>query len=135
MADIKWGRTRPWDGSKGCPPVAEDEICAVFEWEWVGLDYPGLGCEWTWIKEVTAYRIPAEFDHLDDSGNPTGTDIVERLRTLSPGMAVLSAASGLAGRAHRFDCTVFQAPPRETFTSERPLTKRQKRRLRRRASK
>lgn len=69
MADeVNWGRVRPWDGAKGCPPVAEDKPCAAFEWEWVGLDYPALGVEWMWESDTTAYRIPAEFDHLDDYG-------------------------------------------------------------------
>lgn len=74
MADevkpIEWGRVREWDGSKGCPPVAHDKFSALLSGKWYGMTAPDIGRNWIWDAHDIAYRIPAEFDHLDDYGNP-----------------------------------------------------------------
>jgi hypothetical protein len=87
MADIKWVIVRPWDGSKGCPPVARGKPCARRSHNdfWLCTEDYLHGDGGYWSSHIKAYRIPAEFDHLDDNGNPTGSDstdadIVDRLR-------------------------------------------------------
>jgi hypothetical protein len=63
--------------------------------EWEGLQGFNNGdTDWSWLvygEFLTAYRIPAKFDDLDDNGNPTDADIVDRLRFRGDALDMLAA--------------------------------------------
>lgn len=84
MTPIIWGRERPYAGNGDCPAEATDVACAItlfslevaaHEMSWLGAAGHRAGRYFNW-PEVTAYRLPAWFDAMEDArgegpaGNP-----------------------------------------------------------------